>query len=86
MSKSRIRHRLLNYLSCKPEEQQSHSPFHGQTQMRDQQRQEAQVPQEVLRTDGGRFKQRTQHRREALRAFYAHLMQDVLHSISHPTI
>lgn len=44
--------RLLNYLSSKPEEQQSNSPFHWQTQVRDEQRHEAQVPQKVLWTDG----------------------------------
>lgn len=45
--------RLLNYLSSKPEEQQTNSLFHWQTQVRDEQRQEAQVPQEVLWKDGG---------------------------------
>lgn len=44
--------RLLNYLSSKPEEEQSNSLFHRQTQVRDEQRQEAQVPQEVLWNDG----------------------------------
>lgn len=44
--------RLLNYLSSKPEEQQADSLFHWQTQVRDEKRQEAQVPQEVLWKDG----------------------------------